>query len=191
MYENFVIKAKRTVYKWWCVVYKPVYKLVHHGYWPNEKDPYVKYPDPVQPATEDAHQRELAQAMAKQVVEANRNSQVNVDEILQSQQASQKPQPSQTTRETLSDLQADEIPANVDDDVLARANEIMARLNREAAEDEAKKQAEIEEAKAIAAEQQQLASIMKANERNIDEFIEEGRHLSQEQAKVSDSLTIE
>ena len=57
MYENFVIKAKRTVYKWWCVVYQPVYKLIHHGYWPNEKDPYVKYPDPVQPATEDAHQR--------------------------------------------------------------------------------------------------------------------------------------
>lgn len=35
----------------------------------------------------------------------------------------------------------------IDDDVMARAQEIMDRLNKEAAEDEAKKQAQIEEAK--------------------------------------------
>lgn len=40
----------------------------------------------------------------------------------------------------------------VDDDVMARAQEIMDRLNKEAAEDEAKKQAQIEEAKRQAEE---------------------------------------
>lgn len=42
---------------------------------------------------------------------------------------------------TNSALDPEEIPAGVDDDVLARANEIMARLNREAAEDEEKSNA--------------------------------------------------
>lgn len=40
----------------------------------------------------------------------------------------------------------------IDDDVMARAQEIMDRLNKEAAEDEAKKQAQIEEAKRQAKE---------------------------------------
>lgn len=40
----------------------------------------------------------------------------------------------------------------IDDDVMARAQEIMDRLNKEAAEDEAKKQAQIEEAKRQAEE---------------------------------------
>ena len=58
--------------------------------------------------------------------------------------------------------------------MLARANEIMARLNREAAEDEEKKQREIEAAKEKAAEQERLAAILKSTERNIDAFIQEG-----------------
>ena len=75
---------------------------------------------------------------------------------------------------TNSALDPEEIPAGVDDDVLARANEIMARLNREAAEDEEKKQREIEAAKEKAAEQERLAAILKSTERNIDAFIQEG-----------------
>ena len=43
MYDNFLFRAKRTVYKWWCIVYKPVYKLIHSGEWPEEKEPDVKY----------------------------------------------------------------------------------------------------------------------------------------------------
>ena len=50
----------------------------------------------------------------------------------------------------------------------------MARLNREAAEDEAKKNREIEAAREKADEQARLAAILKANERNIDAFIQEG-----------------
>lgn len=127
MYDYFFTRAKRTVYKWWCLVYKPVYVLIYHN-WPEEKDPYVRYPEP---------------------------------------------KPEEPNADT-SALAEDEIPAGVDDDVLARANEIMARLNREAAEDEAKKNREIEAARAKADEQARLAAILKANERNIDAFIQEG-----------------
>ena len=75
---------------------------------------------------------------------------------------------------SVEDKDTEEIPAGVDDDVLARANEIMDRLNREAAEDEEKKQREIEAAKEKAAEQERLAAILKSTERNIDAFIQEG-----------------
>ena len=62
----------------------------------------------------------------------------------------------------------------VDVDVVAGGYEFMARLNREAAEDEAKKNREIEAAREKADEQARLAAILKANERNIDAFIQEG-----------------
>ena len=50
MYDNFLFRAKRTVYKWWCIVYKPVYKLIHSGEWPEEKEPDVKYAAPTKPS---------------------------------------------------------------------------------------------------------------------------------------------
>lgn len=170
MYFNFVIKAKRTVYKWWCVVYRPVYKLTHNGIWPQEKDPYVKYPTD---AERDDVQKQMAQAMAAQILENNGN-QHSVDDIIQSVEQ-EKPKATTEQAPTMSNLNPDEIPANVDDDVLARANEIMARLNREAADDAAKKQAEIDKARAYALEQDKLASIMKANQLDIEAYIEEGR----------------
>lgn len=167
MYDNFIMRAKRTVYKWWCLVYKPVYVLIYHN-WPEEKDPYVRYPES-KPDKPDA------------------DTAVNVD----TQPVSAAPDPAPDAQYTPTDTPAsqtapvfpaaetsahaeDEIPAGVDDDVLARANEIMARLNREAAEDEAKKNREIEAAREKADEQARLAAILKANERNIDAFIQEG-----------------
>ena len=167
MYDNFIMRAKRTVYKWWCLVYKPVYVLIYHN-WPEEKDPYVRYPES-KPGKPDA------------------DTSVNVD----TQPVSAAPDPAPDAQHTPTDTLAsqtasvfpaaetsahaeDEIPAGVDDDVLARANEIMARLNREAAEDEAKKNREIEAAREKADEQARLAAILKANERNIDAFIQEG-----------------
>ena len=184
MYDNFFFRAKQTVYKWWCVVYKPVYKLVHHGYWPNEKEPYVKYPDSV-PQTQDTEKQKLAAAMADQILETNRQNQHNIDDIIHEAKLHNPPASTDNhealpesaptgTHDALSDLDSNEIPAGIDDDVLARANEIMARLNREAAEDEAKKQQEIDKAKEQAAEQQRVSQILKANERNIDVFIQEG-----------------
>lgn len=162
MYDNFVFRIKRTVYKWWCVVYKPVYRLIHNGDWPASKEPSVRYPD-TQPSTQETGLD--AQALADAVLDTNRQSQHSIDDMIL--EASRHPSDA-------SALDPDEIPADVDDDVLARANEIMARLNREAAEDEEKKQREIEAAKKQASEQERLAAILKSNERNIDAFIQEG-----------------
>lgn len=173
MYDNFLFRAKRTVYKWWCIVYKPVYKLIHNGEWPEEKEPDVKYAAPKQasqPAALDA------QALANAVLDTNRQSQHNIDDLV-SEVAHMSAEPTAFTPDTgstASTLNPEEIPAGVDDDVLARANEIMARLNREAAEDEEKKQREIEAAKEKAIEQERLAAILKSTERNIDAFIQEG-----------------
>ena len=167
MYDNFIMRAKRTVYKWWCLVYKPVYVLIYHN-WPEEKDPYVRYPES-KPGKSDA---DTAVNVDTQPVSAAPDpvpdAQHPPTDTLASQTAQVFP-----AAET-SALAEDEIPAGVDDDVLARANEIMARLNREAAEDEAKKNREIEAAREKADEQARLAAILKANERNIDAFIQEG-----------------
>lgn len=179
MYDNFLFRAKRTVYKWWCIVYKPVYKLIHNGEWPEEKEPDVKYAAPKAPAQPPALN---AQALADAVLDTNRQSQHNIDDLV-SEAAHMSAAPITSATETSAEpdissidsaLDTEEIPASVDEDVLARANEIMARLNRESAEDEAKKQREIDAAKEKAAEQERLAAILKSTERNIDAFIQEG-----------------
>ena len=167
MYDNFLFRAKRTVYKWWCIVYKPVYK------------PDVKYAAPTKPSQPETLD---AQALADAVLDTNRQSQHNIDDLV-SEAAHMSSEPTASApavnaepdiSSTNSALDPEEIPAGVDDDVLARANEIIARLNREAAEDEEKKQREIEAAKEKAAEQERLAAILKSTERNIDAFIQEG-----------------
>ena len=168
MYDNFLFRAKRTVYKWWCIVYKPVYKLIHSGEWPEEKEPDVKYAAPTKPSQSETLD---AQALADAVLDTNRQSQHNIDDLV-SEAAHMSAEP--TASAPAVNAEPEEIPAGVDDDVLARANEIMARLNREAAEDEEKKQREIEAAKEKAAEQERLAAILKSTERNIDAFIQEG-----------------
>lgn len=163
--QGFLFKARQTVYKWWCVVYKPVYKLVHHGYWPEEKEPYYIPPK--------EKKDELAEQMAKSIEESGQNK---VDEILLSTEASELDAGSSSSPVDKSEpAKADFSTDNVDPNVLDRANEIMERLAREAAEDEAKKQAEIEEAKRIANENERLAEIMNANKVDISAFIEEGK----------------
>ena len=72
MYDNFLFRAKRTVYKWWCIVYKPVYKLIHSGEWPEEKEPDVKYAAPTKPSQSETLD---AQALADAVLDTNRQSQ--------------------------------------------------------------------------------------------------------------------
>lgn len=178
MYDNFLFRAKRTVYKWWCIVYKPVYKLIHSGEWPEEKEPDVKYAAPTKPSQPETLD---AQALADAVLDTNRQSQHNIDDLVsEAAHMSAEPTafaPAVNAEPDISSTNSaldEEIPAGVDDDVLARANEIMARLNREAAEDEEKKQREIEAAKEKAAEQERLAAILKSTERNIDAFIQEG-----------------
>ncbi|MBE5946110.1 MAG: hypothetical protein E7259_04085 [Lachnospiraceae bacterium] len=168
-YNNFFIKAKQTVYKWWCVIYKPVYKLTHNGYWPAEKEPGYT------PPAEDSKQKDLAVQMAAQIMATKQDS-VN-DLVLQAAGGNDEP---------------DFDTSNVDADTLARAEEIMARLNKEAAEDEAKKQAEIDQAKQdamkAADEQARLAEIMKANQVDISAFIEEGKESQAAEQKKLDQI---
>lgn len=169
-YDNFFVRAKQTVYKWWCVVYKPVYKLTHNGYWPNEKEPGYK------PPVEDKKQKDLAAKLASQIM-ADKQDSVN-DLVLQSSATSE----TESSKEEAQPIKEPEIDlSTVDSDALARAQEIMDRLNKEAAEDEAKKQAEINQAKKQAEEQEKLAAIMKANQVDISAFIEEGKEKQKEQ----------
>ncbi len=167
--SNFVIKAKQTVFKWWYVVYKPVYKLTHGGRWPEEKQQQYETRTMGTPPKEDTELQQLARQMATQI--QNNNNQHVVDEIVSE---SKQTETHTDNAETHTD-NAEIDTTNVDEDVLDRANEIMARLAREAAEDEAKKQAEIDAARKKAAEAEQLASIMKANQVDISSFIEEGK----------------
>lgn len=156
---GFFYNMRQTVYKWWCVVYKPAYKLFHHGYWPQEKEPYYQAnlakaaqagaqeiseaPQPVQANTTDAED------LANKILSAKQG---NIDTLVANTPVAETKAPeadSQTEPEI--DL------SQVDADALARANEIMARLASEAAADEAKKQAEIDAAKAKARADEEAA----------------------------------
>ena len=87
MYDNFLFRAKRTVYKWWCIVYKPVYKLIHSGEWPEEKEPDVKYAAPTKPSQSETLD---AQALADAVLDTNRQSQHNIDDLVSEKKSNAK-----------------------------------------------------------------------------------------------------
>jgi len=158
---GFFYKAKQTVYKWWCVVYKPAYKLFHHGYWPAEKEPYYELNQAKQAAldAEKLAQTASAQDLADQILSSKQgnidalvaNTPVASSSVSAASHATISASNSDTETEPEVDL------SKVDPDALARANEIMARLASEAAADEAKKQAEIEAAKAKAREDEEAA----------------------------------
>lgn len=177
---GFFYNIRQTVYKWWCVVYKPAYKLFHHGYWPAEKEPYyqadlakqedtstVSQPTESTDATNTSSLN--AQDLANQILSSKQG---NVDAMV----ANTTPLKQETSGADKTTSEEPEIDlSKVDADALARANEIMARLASEAAEDEAKKQAEIDAAKAKAREDEMLASILKSTKVDISAFIEEGK----------------
>lgn len=179
-WNNFYIRAKQTVYKWWCVIYKPAYKLFHQGYWPQEKEPYYtpdsQHTNENSSDSDDGNKRLLAEQMARQIEAGNQH---NVDNIILSTEKSEQncTEPVNENESETTDVgnNADTETPKPSEDVMAKAQEIMERLAREAAEDEAKKQAEIDAAKRKAAEQERLANIMKANERDISIYIEEGK----------------
>ena len=184
---SFAYRIKRTVYKWWCVVYCPVYKLTHNGQWPEEKNPDNKYPI-TKPAPTDDYAARLAHDIIEEqqpdiesmILSASEDNSSSTATEVEAVVPSQTP-PVQAT----SDVQAEAEPevdlSTVDADTLNRANEIMERLAREAAEDEAKKQREIEEAKKKALEQETLAKIMNANKVDITSYIEEGKRATEKQ----------
>lgn len=149
MNDSFLYRAKQTVYKWWCVIYKPVYKLTHHGYWPAEKEPY--YVPPKESATPainpDVQPEDISLSFEDTTDNKAPDSPVSTNDA----------SPSQTS-----------------DDAAKRAQEILDRLNKEAAADEAKKQAEIDAARRKAEEDAKLASILKSTQRDISQYINEG-----------------
>lgn len=158
MNDGFFYRAKQTVYKWWCIIYKPVYKLIHHGYWPEEKEPYYT------PKTE-------------------------------SEIPSVTPETPSDKPDMGEDVAGSPVSSSPDSENSAlRAQEILDRLNREAAEDEAKKQAEIEVARKKAEEDARLASILKSTRRDISQYINEGmanrEHIADEEpaSEVDDDV---
>lgn len=162
---GFFYKAKQTVYKWWCVIYKPTYKLFHHGYWPAEKEPYYQMNMAIA-AQEEASR--LAQAATAATTDAEdlasqilSSKQGNVDAMV----ASTTPIESESSNPPIQEEAEPEVDlSQVDPDALARANEIMARLASEAAADEAKKQAEIDAAKAKARADEEAAKAKAAED---------------------------
>lgn len=91
---------------------------------------------------------EKAQEEARLAAIMNANK-VDVNAFIQ---AGKEAREEKEKEETAYEESGNEGTTGVDPDAMARAEEIIARLNREAAEDEAKKQAEIEEAKKQAKE---------------------------------------
>lgn len=189
---GFFYKARQTVYKWWCVVYKPAYKLFHQGYWPAEKEPYYELNQAKQAEldAEKLAQTASAQDLADQILSSKQG---NIDALVANTPVASS-SVSATSHATISAPSSDtetepEVDlSNVDPDALARANEIMARLASEAAADEAKKQAEIEAAKAKAAEDAKLASILQSTKVDISAFIEEGKAQSNKEAAQLESI---
>lgn len=177
----FFTHVRQTVYKWWCVIYKPVYKLVHHGNWPEEKEPgYV-------PPKKDDATSDFAAQMAEQIMHER---QATVNETISNQvntantqSAAPEPITPVQNENTASDDSSTAIngwddsvdTSGMSTESVDLAKEIMERLAREAAEDEAKKQAEIDKAKQAAEEKERLEEIMRSNKVDISQYIEEGR----------------
>lgn len=205
---GFFYNVRQTVYKWWCVVYKPAYKLFHHGYWPAEKEPYYAV-NQAKLAEEEAER--LAQVAYSQQEQSELDIPSDIDaqelasKIMSSKQGNidalvaNTPSAQSCTDTNSSNTEPEVDLSAVDTDALARANEIMARLASEAAEDEAKKQAEIdaakakareeeEAAKAKAAEDARLASILQSTKVDISAYIEEGKAQSDKDAKQLESI---
>lgn len=153
----FFKKYYRNIIKWWFVVYNPDYKKV----WPSKEEEEI------------AHQKELEEeriAHEKELEEAASREQETSDDAFNASTGSysglygQKPVDDKTQSTLDEILNAASSQCNIDslvaatksddvtlppeqDEIIKEANAIYERLLREAAEDEAKKQAEIEAAR--------------------------------------------
>lgn len=143
----FFKKYYRNIIKWWFVVYNPDYKKV----WPSKEEEEI------------AHQKELEEAAC---VEKDKTSDdaFNASTGSYSGLYGQKPVDDKTQSTLDEILNAASSQCNIDslvaasksddvtlppeqDEIIKEANAIYERLLREAAEDDAKKQAEIEAAR--------------------------------------------
>lgn len=211
---GFFYNVRQTVYKWWCVVYKPAYKLFHHGYWPAEKEPYYAFNQAKQAELDAQRLAQAATGQEQVAMEAAATDNIgsttgtdahdlaskimsskqgNVDALVANTAVAGPSAPATSVANisaSSSDTEAESERdlSKVDPDALARANEIMARLASEAAADEAKKQAEIDAAKAKAAEDARLASILQSTKIDISAYIEEGKAQSSKDAAQLESI---
>ena len=191
-YKNFFFtRLKQTVYKWWCVVYRPVYKLTHHGYWPEEKEPgYVppenKEPDHMPPNTNEtvSPNPQTSEDTSDIISRVLNEKQNNLNKTIASAHMEQTSEPTSDSSQPDSVWDDSVDTSNMSSESVDLAKEIMERLAREAAEDEAKKQAEINKARAAAAEKERLDEIMRSNQVDISRYIEEGK-ASQTEASIS------
>lgn len=194
-YKNFFFeRIKRTVYKWWCVVYRPVYKLTHHGYWPEEKEPgYVppknKEQNNVPDENKSVSQQQTSDSSADSIISRVLNEQQNnVNETIAAQMNNQTvPTPTEEMGKVDPVWDDSVDTSGMSSESVDLAKEIMERLAREAAEDEAKKQAEINKAREVAAERERLEEIMRSNQVDISKFIEEGKASQTEAPANTDS----
>lgn len=159
---SFIVKAKQTVFKWWCIVYQPVYKLFTHQDYPGFTQIYAA------PDKKD----DMAVEMANQILDDVSTNTTVEEANISTEEASNTATEEANTVNGWDDSVDTSGMAQDDVDL---AKEIMERLAREAAADEAKKQEEIARARAEADEQARLAQIMQSNQVDISQFIEEGR----------------
>ncbi len=151
---GFFYKVKQTVYKWWCVVYKPTYKLFHKGYWPAEKEPYYEMQMAIARDEQVAKLAQAANVDAEDLASSILSSkQENIDTMV----ANTAPLKQVSNVAPQSEEEPDVDLSQVDPEALSKANEILARLASEAAADEAKKQAEIDAARKKAMEDEKAA----------------------------------
>lgn len=179
--EGFFMTIRSSVTKWWRVIYKPIYKLTHINSPSNTNIIQTKsnqLNSTNQNASEFYASEQTTNSANNNIMlePAPSNNSIDADLILKSIR--------QKKDDTLEDIiqsakfsntnqEADNSnDAFSDDDALKRANEIFERLNKELSEDEAKKQAEIEEAKRLAREQDVINHVMNQNKIDISSYID-------------------
>ena len=154
----FFKKYYRNIIKWWFVVYNPDYKKI----WPSKEEEEIAHQKELE-EEEIAHQKELEEAAC---VEQDKTSDdaFNASTGSYSGLYGQKPVDDKTQSTLDEILNAASSQCNIDslvaasksddvtlppeqDEIIKEANAIYERLLREAAEDDAKKQAEIEAAR--------------------------------------------
>lgn len=154
----FFKKYYRNIIKWWFVVYNPDYKKV----WPSKEEEEIAHQKELE-EERIAHEKELEEAA---YVEQDKTSDdaFNASTGSYSGLYGQKPVDDKTQSTLDEILNAASSQCNIDslvaatksgdvtlppeqDEIIKEANAIYERLLREAAEDEAKKQAEIEAAR--------------------------------------------
>lgn len=164
----FFKKYYRNIIKWWFVVYNPDFRKI----WPSKEEEEIAHQKELE-EERIAHEKELEEAAAREQ-EAS-NEAFNASTGSYSGLYGQKPVDDQTQLTLDEILNAASSQCNIDslveatksgdvtlppeqDEIIREANAIYERLLREAAEDEAKKQAEIDAVKQSMASNSQTTS---------------------------------